>query len=129
MELSQQLIGYPSSIVYYDRRERIAGESKYPLRKMLALAIDGITSFSTVPLRMIAGLGLLTFIISLLLTSWVLWIRFFTDQSVPGWASLTLPIYFIGGIQLLSIGILGEYVAKTYLETKRRPRFFVDKII
>lgn len=122
-------IGFPSAVVYYDRHERFAGESKYPLRKMMALAIDGITSFSTVPLRIIAALGLIIFVVSLILSGWVIWIRLFTDQSVPGWASLTLPIYLMGGIQLLSLGVLGEYVAKTYMETKRRPRFFVDKFV
>lgn len=122
-------IGFPSTVAYYDRHERFAGESKYPLRKMLALAVDGITSFSTVPLRIIAALGLFIFVISLVLSAWVLWIRLFTDQSVPGWASLTLPIYLMSGIQLLSVGVLGEYVAKTYMETKRRPRYFVDKCV
>lgn len=122
-------IGFSSAVAYYDRHERFAGESKYPLRKMLALAIDGVTSFSTVPLRMIAGLGLLIFLVSLVLSGWVLWIRLFTDRSVPGWASLTLPIYLMSGIQLLSVGVLGEYVAKTYMETKRRPRYFVDRVI
>jgi len=122
-------IGFPSAIAYYDRRERFAGESKYSLRKMLALAVDGITSFSTVPLRMIAALGLFIFVVSLALSAWVLWIRLFTDQSVPGWASLTLPIYLMSGIQLLSVGILGEYVAKIYMETKRRPRYFVERIV
>jgi len=78
---------------------------------------------------MIAALGLFIFVVSLALSAWVLWIRLFTDQSVPGWASLTLPIYLMSGIQLLSVGILGEYVAKIYMETKRRPRYFVERIV
>jgi len=121
-------IGFPSSVVEYDRAERFAGESKYPLRKMLALAVDGITSFSSFPLRLIAGLGLAVFAISAGISFWVLWTRFFTDAAVPGWASSVLPMYMLGGIQLLSLGVLGEYVAKIYMESKRRPRYFVEEV-
>ncbi len=122
-------IGFPTAIVGYDRRERQAGDSKYPLRKMLSLALEGITSFSALPLRMIAVLGVVIFIASLALSVWVAWVRLFSPNVVPGWASSVLPMYFLGGIQLLSIGILGEYVAKIYLETKRRPRFIVEKVV
>lgn len=122
-------LGFSSAIVYYDRMERFAGESKYPLKKMLALAWQGITSFSAVPLRMITVMGVLVSAASFAVTTWVLWVRLFTSEAIPGWASTVLPIYFLGGVQLLSLGIIGEYVAKTYLETKRRPRFFVDKKI
>lgn len=122
-------LGFKSCEVKYERKERFAGESKYPLRKMLSLAFDGITSFSAVPLRFIAGLGVLMFLLSILVSIWVIWVKLFTDQAIPGWASSVLPMYVLGGIQLLSLGVVGEYVAKTYLETKRRPRYFIEEII
>lgn len=122
-------MGYPSTSVYYDRAERYAGESKYPLRKMLSFAWQGITSFSVVPLRLITGLGLLISLGSFGVTMWVLGVRLFTNEAIPGWASTVVPIYLLGGIQLLCIGIIGEYQAKIYLETKRRPPFLVDKIL
>lgn len=121
-------IGFPSATVSYDRAERRAGHSKYPLGKMLALAVDGITSFSALPLRIIAGAGLLIFVFSLFISLWALGVWMFTDQAVPGWASSVLPMYLLGGIQLLSLGVIGEYVAKTYMETKRRPRYLIDQI-
>lgn len=121
-------LGFRSKHVFYERGERIAGESKYPLRKMLGLAVDGVTSFSAVPLRLIAALGAMVFVMSTAIALWVLGIRFFTDRAVPGWASTLLPIYALGGVQLLSVGVVGEYVAKIYLETKRRPRFFIERI-
>ncbi len=123
------LIGFRSTTVYYDRAERFAGESKYPLKKMLALAIDGVTSFSAFPLRLIASLGMLVSFGSIAMVAWVLWIKLFTTQAIPGWASSVIPIYFLGGIQLLSIGVLGEYVAKIYFETKRRPRYFIEEAL
>jgi glycosyltransferase involved in cell wall biosynthesis len=122
-------IGLPRTTVAYDRVGRAAGESKYSIRKMLSLAIDGITSFSPLPLRMIAALGILTFLGSLGLSIWVLWIYFVNQDAVPGWSSSVLPMYFLGGIQLLGIGIVGEYVAKAYMETKRRPRFIIDRTV
>ena len=119
-------LGFPSATVYYDRTERFAGESKYPLRKMLAFAWEGITSFSAVPLRVITALGFLisagTFVVSL----WALWVKLFTANAVPGWTSVVLPVYLLGGVQLLSLGVIGEYVAKVYMETKRRPRYFIE---
>jgi glycosyltransferase involved in cell wall biosynthesis len=121
------LIGYPATNVYYDRAERFAGESKYPLKKMLAFAWDGITSFSVVPLRLITATGFIIFVASVLISLWVVGVKLFTDDAVPGWASTVLPIYFIGGIQVFSIGIVGEYIGKMYLETKRRPRFIIEK--
>jgi glycosyltransferase involved in cell wall biosynthesis len=121
------LLGYPASTVYYERGERFAGESKYPLRKMLALAADGVTSFTAFPLRLIAILGILVSLLSVGMVAWVLWIRLFTDQAIPGWASSVIPVYFLGGVQLLSIGVLGEYVAKLYFEAKRRPRYFIEE--
>jgi polyisoprenyl-phosphate glycosyltransferase len=120
-------LGFPSSIVYYDRAERFAGESKYPFVKMLAFAWEGITSFSAAPLRLITSLGVLISLCTFAVTLWALWIRLFTNTAVPGWASTVLPIYLIGGVQLLCIGIIGQYLAKVYLETKRRPHFFIEK--
>ena len=121
-------LGFPSATVTYERQKRFAGASEYTLRKMLSLALDGITSFSALPLRIIAALGLLIFLFSLLLSGWVFWIKFVTGTAIPGWASSVLPIYLLGGIQLLSIGVLGEYIAKIFLETKRRPRFIIEKM-
>lgn len=123
-------IGFPTTIVSYDRQERSAGETKYTLRKMLSLALEGVTSFSALPLRMIAALGVIIFLGSLAMSLWVLWVRLFSaDTVVPGWASSVLPMYFLGGVQLLSIGIVGEYVAKIYMETKRRPRFIIETTV
>ena len=121
------LIGFSSATVAYERGERLAGVSKYPLRKMLGFALEGITSFSTVPLRLITVLGFLVSAFSFAMILWVLYGHLVHGALVPGWASSVVPIYFLGGIQLLCIGILGEYVAKIYVETKRRPRFIIDK--
>ena len=121
-------LGFRSTCVLYDRHERIAGISKYPLRKMIGLALNGITSFSPVPLRMIAGLGGIVCLLSFAMTVWILSVRLFTDRAVPGWASTTVPIYLLGGVQLLCLGIVGEYVAKIYSETKRRPRFIIEGV-
>lgn len=120
-------LGYQTAIVYYDRNERFAGESKYPIGKMLALAWQGITSFSTTPLRMITTLGFLISAGSFAFTIWAIGIRIFSDQAVPGWASTVVPIYLLGGIQLLCIGIIGEYLGKIYTETKKRPRYSIEK--
>jgi len=120
-------LGFASSIVAYDRQERFAGESKYPVRKMLTLAWQGITSFSAVPLRLITGIGVVVSLGSFAVALWALWIRVFTEDAVPGWASTVLPIYLLGGIQLLCIGIIGEYLAKIYMETKARPRYVIEK--
>ena len=120
-------LGFSHSIVYYERAERFAGESKYPLKKMLALAWQGITSFSNVPLQFITHLGLLVSLISFAVTIWAIWVKLFTEVAIPGWASTVLPIYFLGGIQLLCLGIIGEYLAKIYTETKRRPRYVIEK--
>ena len=120
-------LGYPSATVYYDRAERFAGESKYPLRKMLAFAWEGITSFSAAPLRLITGIGFVVSLGSVLFAAWALGVKLFSDSTVPGWASTVIPIYLLGGVQLLAIGIIGEYLAKIYLETKHRPRYFIEK--
>ena len=123
------LLGFRSATVEYERHERFAGESKYPLRKMLALAADGITSFSVTPLRLITALGFSVCLFSVVMALWIVLGKLLTDSIVPGWASSVVPIYFLGGVQLLSIGVLGEYVAKIYLETKRRPRYIIERII
>ena len=121
------LIGFKSAIVYYTRGERFAGESKYPLRKMIALALDAVTSFSVAPLRFITGIGFLVFLLSIAMGLWTLWVKLFTDHAVPGWTSTLLPIYFLGGIQILCVGIIGEYLGKVYQETKGRPRYIIEK--
>jgi polyisoprenyl-phosphate glycosyltransferase len=122
------LIGFRSSIVLYDRGNRFAGKSKYPLRKMIALALNAVTSFSIVPLRLIALAGFVIFVGSMAVTMWVVWVRFFAQTAVPGWASILLPLYFLGGLQLFCTGMLGEYLGKTYAEVKARPRFFIERI-
>jgi len=122
-------LGFPSSIVYYDRAERFAGESKYPLHRMLAFAWQGITSFSATPLRAITAIGMLLSLGSFAVAAWALLVRMFTDTAVPGWASTVVPLYFLGGIQLLCTGIIGDHLAKIYIETKQRPRFFIDKTV
>jgi glycosyltransferase involved in cell wall biosynthesis len=122
-------LGFKTAVVSYERKPRFAGQSKYPLRKMIALAIDGITSFTTVPLRLITLIGLIVSSLSLMVTVWAIVIRLFTAKALPGWASTVIPTYLLGGIQLLSIGVIGEYLGKIYLETKRRPRYIIEKVI
>ncbi len=121
-------IGFQSSSIEYERQAREAGESKYPLKKMIALAWNGITSFSTAPLRAITFLGMLSSFLSLWIIAWVVGIKLFTDNAVPGWASILVPLVFIGSVQLLCLGVIGEYLAKVYDEVKRRPRYQIDKI-
>lgn len=123
------LIGLKNDYVFFDYRERYAGKSKYTLKKMLSLAWNGITSFSIIPLRLITIGGFLIFLISMLLSLHVLYVALFTDKAVPGWASTVLPIYLLGGIQMLSMGLIGEYIGKIYMETKRRPKYLIDKVI
>lgn len=120
------LVGFQSARVYYDRGERHAGASKYPLRKMLSFAFDGLTSFSNFPLRMITLLGFVVFVFSLLISGWILYVALWTDDAVPGWASTALPMYFLGGIQLLCLGVMGEYIGKIYTEVKARPRYIIE---
>ncbi len=123
------LIGYKYSVVEYERHERFAGESKYPLKKMLAFALDGITSFSIKPIRIITGLGFFIFFVSFIALIYSLIVKFL-GKTVTGWTSLTLSIWMLGGIQLLSLGVIGEYIGKIYNETKQRPRFIIaDKLI
>ena len=120
------LVGFKSTSVYYERHERIAGESHYPLHKMLALAFDGITSLSIKPIRMITGLGVIVSILSFFMVIYS-FVRFFTGNTVEGWASTSSIICFLCGIQIMSLGVIGEYIGKIYLETKARPRFIVSK--
>lgn len=120
-------LGFSSACVYYDRRERFAGESKYPLSKMFALAIEGITSFSGIPLKIITMLGLSISILSFGMAIWALWVRITNPAAVPGWASTVIPLYMLGGVQLLCMGVIGQYVVKIYSETKARPRFIIEK--
>ena len=122
------LIGYKSDIVTYERSERLAGESKYPLKKMLALAWEGITSLSIQPIRLITWLGLIIFLISLIMIIYSI-ISHFVSATVSGWASTLCSIWALGGLQLLAIGIIGEYIGKIYLEAKRRPRFIVETFL
>jgi len=122
------LMGFKSASIYYDRLERTAGKTKFSLRKMMSFALDGISSFSNVPLRIITWLGIFVFIGSLIISLWILWVVI-QDKNVPGWASTILPIYFLGGIQLLAIGVLGEYLSKIYLESKHRPHYHIEEKI
>ena len=122
------LVGFNSTTVEYERAPRFAGESKYPLKKMLAFALDGITSFSVKPLRLILSVGLVIFLLSIVMLLWTL-IRRIAGHTVTGWASLMWSIWMIGGIQLLSLGVIGEYIGKVYGESKRRPRFIIERVI
>lgn len=120
------LVGFKSTCVYYERNERVAGESHYPLKKMLALALDGITSLSIKPIRIITGSGALISLLAFALIIYAL-ISYFTGNVVSGWSSTLIATCFIGGIQLISLGIIGEYIGKIYMETKRRPRFIIEE--
>lgn len=121
-------IGYTSSIVYYERNKRVAGKSKYPFKKMLKFAIDGITSFSIVPLRFITSLGILMSLVSFVVLLYSLIIKII-GEAVSGWTFIVCSIWLVAGIQLLSLGIIGEYIGKIYNETKKRPKYIVEKII
>ena len=122
------LLGYQHDVVYYDRLSRELGESKYPLRKMLSFAWNGITSFSIMPLRLVSILGFVFFILSLGLGAYALYVKIFTDNALWGWASTIIPFSFFSGVQLLSLGIIGEYIGKIYTESKHRPRYFIEDI-
>ena len=122
------LLGYQSCKLYYKRNARVAGESKYPFLKMLGFALDGITSFSVQPLRILSIIGATISLASLIFGLWAL-ITYFMGRTISGWTSVVVPMYFLGGLQLLGLGILGEYIGKIYKETKNRPRYFIDSII
>lgn len=119
------LIGFRSTSVYYARKERLAGVSKYPLRKMLSFAFDGITSFSITPIRLVLFTGLTAFFISLVFGVYFFWLKLY-GSTVTGWTSLITSIWLIGGLQLIAIGLIGEYIGKMYIETKRRPKYVID---
>lgn len=121
-------IGLNNSIVTYVRNERVAGESKYPLKKMLSLSIDGITSFSAKPMRLIFMIGLCLLVIDILVALWVL-LAYFNDETISGWSSLMLSVWFLGSLILMGIGIVGEYIGKIFIEVKHRPRYAVEKSI
>ena len=122
------LLGFKWTTVEYDRGERLAGESKYPLRKMIAFALDGITSFSVKPIRLVLTCGCIVFAVSILMILWTL-ITKLTGNAESGWSSLMCSIWLIGGLQLLGLGVIGEYIGKTYAETKRRPRYIISDIL
>lgn len=120
------LVGFKSTSVFYERHERIAGESHYPLKKMLALAFDGITSLSIKPIRMITGFGVVVSVLSFIMLIYSI-IGFFIGNTVQGWASTCSILCFFSGVQLISLGVIGEYIGKIYLETKARPRFIISE--
>ena len=122
------IVGFPSCVVFYDRPERLAGETKYPFRKMLEFAIDGLTSFSVVPLRICSMVGLLVSLLALLMLFWSIVVKIF-GGAIPGWTSTVAPLYLLGGVQLLFLGIIGEYIGKIYIEVKHRPRYIVQETI
>ena len=122
------MLGYKSDIVYYERAERFAGESKYPLKKMLSFAIEGITSLSTKPIKMITGLGFFIFFVSIAVFVYAL-VRHYTGQTIDGWTTTVLSVWAIGGLIMISLGVIGEYIGKIYLETKNRPRFIIESYI
>ena len=120
------LVGFKSTSVYYERAERIAGESHYPLKKMLALAFDGITSLSVKPIRMITGFGCLVSLLSFVGVIWAV-VMSLLGRTVSGWASTICIVCFMGGVQLVCLGVIGEYVGKIYMETKHRPRYIISE--
>ncbi len=120
------LVGYSSDVVYYERAERFAGESKYPLKKMLNFAWDGITSFSVRPIRMVLNVGIIIFVVSLLVLLYCLIVKLL-GKTVEGWTFIVGSIWLVSGVQMLSIGIIGEYIGKIYSETKARPRFIISE--
>ena len=122
------MVGYESDVVYYERADRFAGESKYPLKKMLSFAIEGITSLSTKPIKLITGLGFFIFFVSIAVFVYSL-VRHFTGHTIPGWTTTVLSVWAIGGLMMISLGVIGEYVGKIYLETKNRPRFIIENYI
>ncbi len=122
-------IGFKTAYVYYDRTPRVAGETKYPLFKLIALAWQAITSFSVIPIRLISLLGIIIAVLSSLIFIYFFFAKILTDRAFPGYASLICSIWLLGGLQLFAIGIIGEYIGKTYLETKRRPRYTIEKVL
>ena len=121
-------LGFPSAVVTYARKERQAGESKYTLTKMMKLAFDGITSFSVRPIRLLSALGVATLLVAVVMAIYTL-VRHFTGNTVSGWASLMISIWFLGGLNLLALGVVGEYIGKIYGEVKARPRYIVEQTL
>lgn len=119
-------LGYDAKTVFYKRSPRIAGETKYPLRKMLSFAFEGLTSFSVHPLRFVMNLGIIMMVVSLLMMIYFL-VRHFSGNTIPGWTSIAISLWLIGGLQIAAIGLVGEYIGKIYLETKNRPRFIIEE--
>jgi len=122
------MVGYKSDIVYYERADRFAGESKYPISKMLHFAAEGVTSMSVKPIRMITSLGFLIFLVSIAVLVYSL-VRHFTGHTIPGWTTTVLSVWAIGGLIMISLGVIGEYIGKIYLETKNRPRFIIESYL
>ncbi|MCR5669849.1 MAG: glycosyltransferase family 2 protein [Butyrivibrio sp.] len=122
------MVGFKSDVVYYERAERFAGESKYPLGKMLSFAIEGITSLSTKPIKMITNLGVFIFFVSIVVLIYSL-VRYFTGHTIPGWTTTVLSVWAIGGLIMISLGVIGEYIGKIYLESKNRPRYIIESYL
>ncbi len=122
------MVGFKSDVVYYERAERFAGESKYPLKKMISFAIEGITSLSTKPIKMITGLGFFIFFVSIAVLIYSL-VRYFTGNTIQGWTTTVISVWAIGGLMMISLGVIGEYIGKIYLETKNRPRFIIESYL
>lgn len=122
------MIGFPSTIVTYERNERFAGESKYPLKKMLSFAMEGITSLSVKPIRFVTTAGIIVFLVSLIMMIYTL-VQYFTGVTVQGWSSILISVWLIGGIQMIALGVIGEYIGKIYMETKERPRYIVEQFL
>lgn len=122
------MVGYPSTTVTYERNERFAGESKYPLGKMLSFAIQGITSLSVKPIRFVTTIGFSVFFISIIMLIFIL-ADYFLGHTVPGWSTIVVSLWALGGIQLMALGVIGEYIGKIYLESKERPRFIIESFI
>ncbi|MEA1879603.1 MAG: glycosyltransferase family 2 protein [Campylobacterota bacterium] len=123
------MLGFRSCSIYYKREERFAGETKYPLKKMILFALDGIASFSIMPLRFITMIGFILFMLSLFGIVWVVFEKLFLGNAVQGWSSMMISIYFIGGIQVMALGIIGEYVGRSFQQGKQRPRYIIEKEI
>jgi glycosyltransferase involved in cell wall biosynthesis len=122
-------IGYRQTGVPYRREARYAGESKYPARKLVRLAFDGITSFSTAPIKLVTAIGFALVVFCVGVLAWTLYVRFFTDNHPQGWTSVIAVVLLLGGVQLLSLGVIGQYVARIFDETKQRPLYFVEEVV
>ena len=122
------MLGYKTAIVKYERGERVAGESKYPLKKMIAFAVEGVTSLSNKPIRYVTFAGLLCGLLGVAMAIYVL-VSLISGHSVAGWASIMMSIWLLGGLQLTALGVIGEYIGKIYMETKRRPKFILEETL